>query len=147
MYPLWNSQLFFMYQTVEAMTLGTTVGLCCLYSSSALLTYSLVSCWMQGFPVSYGSTLWEGRKSQSLFCSEIPLSHLLLLVWTQLWSSGFNPERQQCARPLFTSSQRARPSDVSLTKWWENCSLDIQFSLRGFLLCECFVLSPLGFGF
>lgn len=115
MYLLWSSSLFSMYQTVEAMTLGTTMGLCCLHFSSALLTYSLASCWMQDFPMSYGNALWEDRESRASSALRSP-SHLLFLVGTQLWSSGFNPERGQCAKPLFRSSRHARPLDVFLTQ-------------------------------
>lgn len=145
MYLLWNSQLFSVYQPAEAMTLGTAVGLFYLYSSSALLTYILASCEAQGFPVSYGSTLWEGRKSQTnLFCSEIPLSHLLLLVWTQLWSSGFHPEKGQCARPLFRSSQHEDLQTYLLSKWWEKCSSShLEVSCSGSICSDSSRIWPL----
>lgn len=124
---------------------GNCPRICCLYSSFNSLKVQLGIMCVSGLFCEL-PTLWEARKSQSFFCSEI------LLPPTPPVTSGVDTvmvlQRMGSVPAHSSGPYDTRALRISfLSKWWENCSLDIWFPLKGFLLYECFVLNPPGFSF
>lgn len=136
MYLLWSSSLFSMYHTVEAMTLGTTMGLCCLHFSSALLTYSLASCWMQDFPMSYGNTLWEDRESRASSALRSPPSFVIsgryttMVPWLQPREGTVCPATLQVLTACETFGHISYPSGGKPALWTASSHLEVSCSVN-----------------
>ena len=115
---LWNSWLFSTYCTVEDIALGT--------DRVVWRVFSPFSPGKRTVQVGPRAFLWAEKCLKHIGGSQEiskplllwdPCSHRWLLVWTQLWSPRFRPERGQSAQWVFRPSGPWAPQTQLFPKW------------------------------